>query len=602
MPFTTTIEGLGGAQFTGSDYTNPALIQSFLTSMTQFYKVKTGGAPTASDLANIQNQINFLREIAKNGVSINLDPNNPGNPVPGGINPGTSPNRTFYLTTDMVQILNNLTTSLSRVGDLNNLTLAELDNWRSGTLAQNTSDIQNIFVKLARAFAVLPIDPSTITTLKPNGVQSAISLVPATAAQQIDRIFSQGNTFALDSSFNESTTRSLQAFTELHYVETANQVINDQLQNMKQALQTTKTALDGLNTLQQLHNNIQVTSRTFTYNLAPPSTQARLQPNINIYVAEYERYASAQLKAALVPQLSNEFLPFSLPSAAVEITATDNFPVPDNLTALVILAKAGIPSDPNPAVNIQAANNHLSSLGPLRRPWTFSVRILDPTKYYAFNTSTNQFTPIPVLGIYKMDGYYVASATVNPATFTRDQMAKIVGDGFNGVQKFPLIGTLSGMNTIQLQMLSSVVQMSALLATLAYNGPILALRVTPASTLNSPLLRSQALVGQISAVLTDLKNNLSTTTTTTATLTAAVGIRKWIMDNYQTFASASATNAGAIQQKLTNAINAAQSSNSTQTQKVNNSLLVFQQYYQSAAAVLTALTQIITKMAQKISQ
>lgn len=597
MPFTTTIEGLGGAQFTGADYTNPALIQSFLTAMSQFYNVKTGTSTlTASDLANIQNQINFLAELAKNGVSINLDANNPGNPTSNGSNPGTSPNTTFYLTTDMVQILNTLFTSLSRVGDVNNLTLTDLNEWRNGTTTQNSNDIQNIFVALARTYAVLPVDPSTVTSALPNGVPSTISLNPTVAAQQIDRIFSQGNTFVSEASINGSTTRSLQAFTELHYVETANQVINQQLADMKQALQTTQGALNNLNQLQQLHNSITVASRTFTYNLAPPSSQIYADPfgmDINVYVAQYEKYASAQLKAALVPQLTNESLPFSLPASAVTIKATHTFS--DFTTAAsAILAGYNVPGSYPTVAAANAAQ--LAAHPPLTWKWTFSVTINDPSKYYAFNTSTNLFSSIPVTGTYSMTGYYVSSLSVNPSTFTYAQMAKIVGDGFNGVQKFPLIGTLSGMNTLQTQMTRQVTALSALRLQLANST------ITPLSTLNDPLKRSQALVGQISAVLTDLKTNLGPITATTPTVTAAVGIRKWIMDNYQTFSSSSATNAGAIQQNLTNAINAAQSSNSTQTQKVNNSLLVFQQYYQSAAAVLTALTQMITKMAQKISQ
>lgn len=563
MSFTTSISGIGRANFTGADYTNAALLQSFLASLSEFYQVKTGTAPlTSADLAKIQDQVNFLAQLAQNGMSVNLDPSAPGNPTAGGSNPGTSPNRTYYLTTGMVEVLSNLFSSISQVGDVNNLTLADLNDWRNGTTTQNANDIQNIFVLAAAQYATLPILASTISSAHPNGVVSAISLNPASAAGQIARIFGSTNSFATASSINFSATKSMQSFTELQYVETANQVINKQLENMQQALQTTQDALNNLNQLQQVHNKITVNSRTFTYNLLPPSSQINANPiSIDTYVTQYERYASAQLKAALVPQLNTEFLPFSLPASAITIAATS---VGTGLTA----------------------------------NWSFQVTINDPSKYYAFNTSTNQFSAVHT--VYMMSGYYVSSLSVNPANFTQAQMSRIVGDGFNGTQKFPLLGTLSGISVLQEQLARQKVALSTLLAQLSLST------ITPLSVLDNPLKRSQALVGQISAVLNDLQVNISTINSTSSTLAdrliAAVGVRKWVMDNYQTFSSPSATNAGAIQQNITNAINAAQSSNSTQTQKVNNSLLVFQQYYQSAAAVLSQLTQIITKMAQKISQ
>jgi hypothetical protein len=75
-------------------------------------------------------------------------------------------------------------------------------------------------------------------------------------------------------------------------------------------------------------------------------------------------------------------------------------------------------------------------------------------------------------------------------------------------------------------------------------------------------------------------------------------VSKWVMDNYDAHGSEAATTAGVFQQHLTDAITAGQSLNSSQQQKVQNYLFVFQQYYQSAAAILNALEQIISRMAQ----
>lgn len=57
---------------------------------------------------------------------------------------------------------------------------------------------------------------------------------------------------------------------------------------------------------------------------------------------------------------------------------------------------------------------------------------------------------------------------------------------------------------------------------------------------------------------------------------------------------------GNVQQNITFAITAAQSLNDTQKEKVQQFLFVFEEYYKSASAILSAITQMIEKMAQGI--
>jgi hypothetical protein len=78
-------------------------------------------------------------------------------------------------------------------------------------------------------------------------------------------------------------------------------------------------------------------------------------------------------------------------------------------------------------------------------------------------------------------------------------------------------------------------------------------------------------------------------------------ISKWILDGYGSIGVSGLANAGQFQTTLTNAMTAAQSLNNSQTQDVQRYLYLFQQYYQSAAAVLSAINQIITKMASNIA-
>lgn len=557
MPFISEVSGIGAAQFTGSEYTNPLIIQSFLSSLSKMYNLKnSSGTLTATDVKNIQDELNFLTQIAKNGVSINQDPSNPGALT-------NQPNRTYYMTAQMVGLTDNLFKAIAPNGNASSITLADLNNFRTAGAAA-TSPISQIFIAAARLYATLPpLNPSVVPI-----VYSTISNNPTLAVPQLARIFVTGRVFST-ATINESMTRSIQSFTELVYIQTANEVINEKLIDLKNALQATKESLDNLNQLQQTHNLITVNSRTFTFALGSTGLNP---PNAAAYVAKYERYASTQLKAALVPQLNTEFLPFSLPSTEYTIT------------------KATVPSGASPiTTNTQ---------------WKFTLTLNNPLKYYAFNTSTNAFQP--VAASYSLSGYYVSISAggggypaIDPANFTNAQVAKAVGDGFNGVQKFPLLGTLSGMSTLKLQLTRQRGALSALLVTLAAQ--------TPASVLADPLKRSQALIGQMSAVYGDLKASLGPNppaniqiVSGTSIATAQSGIRAWIMDNYQTFSSPDASKAGLIQQNITAAITAAQSTNDTQKQDVRNSLLVFEEYYKSAATILNQLTQIITRMAQGI--
>lgn len=470
MPFTTEISGVGSAQFTGSDYTNPVLVQAFVTALSKFYELKTGsGSITAAELYDIQSNVNFLIEIAKNGVSVNLNSANFQNPSVNGSDPGTSPNVIYFLTPAMIEVLNRLFKSLAPGGNLDSLTTADLLAFRNKTTTENIADIQNIFVYAARLLTVVP-------PLNPGDTPSAISTDPTEAAAQVARVFATGRVFTSDT-INESVTRSLQAFTEMEYVNTANQVINEKLVDLKNALKATQSSLDNLNQLQQLHNNIIVNSRSFTLNLGSsgPST------TLDNYITKYEKYASAQLKQALVPQLTSEVLPFSLPPSEYVLSV--------------------YPTSGNTSTNYS---------------WTFKITLVDPSKYYAFNTSTNTFlSTVPTSFI--LSGYYVSSTGPNPQSLTIEQIKTIVGDGYNGVQKFPLLGTLSAMDTLKLQMTRQRGALSALLVSLA--------STTPASVLADPLKRSQALIGQISAVYGDLVNNLGSTLSTTPTVAAKIGIR-----------------------------------------------------------------------------
>jgi hypothetical protein len=110
---------------------------------------------------------------------------------------------------------------------------------------------------------------------------------------------------------------------------------------------------------------------------------------------------------------------------------------------------------------------------------------------------------------------------------------------------------------------------------------------TPGSSRTDP----NTLLGTVKKVYNELPSNFNFST-----------VEKWILDNYVSHGSTGAAAGGGIQNDISSAITAAENLNDTQKEKVRRYLFIFQEYYQSASAILSSLTQIITKMAQKIAQ
>lgn len=76
----------------------------------------------------------------------------------------------------------------------------------------------------------------------------------------------------------------------------------------------------------------------------------------------------------------------------------------------------------------------------------------------------------------------------------------------------------------------------------------------------------------------------------------------WILDKYNDTGTSTVTDAGDIQQHITEAITAGQSLNATQTEDLRSFMYLFEEYYKSASAILQAISQIIQKMADAIAR
>lgn len=154
--------------------------------------------------------------------------------------------------------------------------------------------------------------------------------------------------------------------------------------------------------------------------------------------------------------------------------------------------------------------------------------------------------------------------------------------------------------------LSTVNQLIALRTSLQQE--IAALSALGTSVTSDP----SGVYAQLKTVLGDLNSNFSVVVGGVVTpiesyssaAQKSAGLTQWLSDFYSasTGPNASAANAGIIQADLTNAISSAQSINNTQQEAVRNYLYIFQQYYQSASAILQSITQIIQRIAQGIKQ
>lgn len=137
----------------------------------------------------------------------------------------------------------------------------------------------------------------------------------------------------------------------------------------------------------------------------------------------------------------------------------------------------------------------------------------------------------------------------------------------------------------------------------------LSLQLQQLDQLNPPKLSStglairdpNSLAGSIATVLSDMAKFFDPTNSGTLVITQSA-MESWLIDNLNTHLNnnnASAANAaGIIQKNLEAAIQAATNLNDTQKEQFQRYMFVFQEFYKSAASMLTTINQIIQTMAQ----
>lgn len=546
------------------------------------YTTSGGVQPlTTATATTLQNALNVLRLISL-GVTSPLDPNNP-----------TGPSKTYYLTYDMALNMQLLFHTMQAMGVPIPTNPAEAINWD------------------------LPFDLGTI--------QPWASLVVASSLLQgLFNVGAEGN-------------RNLQAMVELDYVRTGNDVLATQLSAMEDALKTTKTVLDNLGNLQELHNNIVVdnagsfTALTqFKWNPVFTGATGSGDPgNAQAYEAVYRQAASSYYGQVISPR-------FAVPAGSNYIITDPamRWMFEHGYTATLYL---GTPTRANTGY-VYGARTVVTTIEiPLEERQAFGLRRVTPGDDLRGPNSVDPIESPPATYAYVIDGFPDGDPNsqfqVNRAKFENTWLAvNHIVSGANGIYSYgpqtdgtyrvgvpatpiPALGPdplqseimhiLSAVPSGAVNYMNELLRIKSVLTTQVQN-------LLTANGTNP--IDPNSLLGRLQKVLADINTSFVTSTNQPVTaqttlLSAYAGLSRWMLDSYNTRtattpggASLNTNTAGAYQQNITFAITAGQSSNDTQTESVRRFLYVFEEYYKSASAILQQMTQILQRIAQGISR
>lgn len=331
--------------------------------------------------------------------------------------------------------------------------------------------------------------------------------------------------------FSTSPTRTFQSMVETEYVQTANNIIQKQLTTMQNALNVSTSILSTLTDLQNIQNNLQVNP------VSPP------------------------------------FIPPSQNTPTVVLTTTDvvepppppPFPGNDQPLApglqVIVFRDQGQNYLQWPLGGGHGSGQIIftSDIEPpgINTPAHTHVISIDPPHQIVVANWSGQFDPNSYIPVYE--------AAVNAYFFPNP---------------IPLGGPpIQFSNPVALANLVTRWQTD-------YNDLQDYLdQLDPTGTQRTTL---NTLANNIASVLNDISNSI------TNGGGAAGGLSHWVLDNNNTtIGTGGPTGIGAIQNNMSSAVLNAQNLNQTNKQQVQANLQVFQQFYQSTAAIMTLLSKLI---------
>lgn len=523
-------------------------------------------------------------------------------------------------------------------------TLLHLSQYGDGSGSFFNTNMQTNISLLA---ASLTASGAPSYTINPNGDGSySVGITDITFWQTWRSLALSSNLLSslLSQTVTTTPTRSLQAMVELNYVKLGNEMLAGQLSGLQQALETTQTVLDTLTGLQNIHNQLVVSTKipfsTFfvisngmkvsTWQWTNPITQQVFGGQSGLgFQAAYKYYASAYFNATVAPSVA---IPpggvYDLPPGAattwiLNAIATGQINIVPVTFDLIHGGKyIGY------QINLQQTSDGGDATGLTQV--NIPQYVIDAYGLSTgVNLSGNVLVPSPasnkpILAYYTSPGSYSGDFPDNyrpptsaylPMKNLTDLYSQLVSKGYtfgNSNQEIVINRPASGDplgTAIQSALGGIPTGLASTLQNLLYNKAILSAQVARLSALSpSSVTSPNSLYSMTKKVLQNLSAALVTSSGTaindnTTYVDAYFGLRKWLLDGYQTPAGTTTTNtAGAYQQNITFAVTAAESLNSRQQQQVSNYLYVFEQFEKSAAAILQQLTQIIQNIAQNIAR
>ncbi|MBA3237899.1 MAG: hypothetical protein H0T62_06055 [Parachlamydiaceae bacterium] len=365
---------------------------------------------------------------------------------------------------------------------------------------------------------------------------------------------SAGPTTVITSVSGLLSAHGLAGLVQLVYIRIGNEVMAQALNKLETALSATQSALVVLTDVQGLHNQIGVGIQSgLPFNFTASNTQYT-----------YIRYPTSY--STLTTRMG-------LTGGVGAITADGN----GNTTFTYIGGSPAVFNDlPTTILSTNAAVKTTDTVYVTRNNRDDYIR--------AYNILGSAFYGKPIDPYFAITLPGALTATPILATTSAEFLATPVpAVGATAAQIAAQLAahraTVSGYNEFKTQLAVSKATISGLIKTLSGITPLTRAGEIDATTL----------LAKLRIVYAELPSGSFTS------------VRAWVLDSYNVKGSSAVIKAGGLQSHITNAITAAQSSNSAQNSAVRRYMFIFEQYYQSASSVMSALNQAMLSISRKLS-
>lgn len=423
---------------------------------------------------------------------------------------------------------------------------------------------------------------------------------------------------------------NVQAYVELSYIRAGNEVMAVALSDLETALTQTQASLNSLATVQKLHNQLAPPDASkMPFDFTDSNQVVTYSQNITSIQLPNPSEPSATLSAPISltdnqftvasPFVSDEVFTYRV----TQTILTVNNPADAGETTTFrwnLNNPGGVTTIENPGntdetiritANVSGNVVYFSAVNPVSSGIVLTY-VEAPTlvmlgrNYLTDNQVTDTYTfTIPyAFGTGTARTEYVAMSVdgdINKYVSAYNKVASsFYGTPIDPLFKVTIPANYFGAGNPPKAVASVITSYSQPAFTYYFNTLVSAKQqisgiISYLSTLSNASMDQHGLLDQLHAVydtlppLTDAQTNFS-------------AVRSWLLDGYNIHGASGVANQGKIQNGITAAITASESLNDSQKESVRNYMFIFEEYYKSAAATLTAISQMIQKMAQNVAR